>query len=69
MDLEKLISMNNGIITLEELEEIEMMEEVESVESNGLSGRFIGKRWYTVWLYKPFIDNKCDDVKEIQVYI
>lgn len=69
MTLEQLVRLNNQIIDLETLEEIEEMEEVECVESNGLSGRYVNSNWYTVWLNDSYINESCDDSKQIQVYI
>lgn len=59
MNLEKLMELDECIVTVEQLEEIEMMEEVTEVENNGGSGQHYGKTWYSV---------KLQDGEEIQVY-
>lgn len=59
MNLEKLMMLNEEVVTVEVLEMIEEMEEVKEIECNGGSGQYYDKKWYSVKLY---------DDEEIQVY-
>ena len=68
MTLEQIIKLNNEIITLEQLAEIEESQCVELVEDNGMSG-LNGKHWYSITVTEMFINDSCDDVTEIQVYV
>ena len=47
----KLIEvLEKEMLTEEEFEFVSENEDVEKIESNGTSGRFVGKTWYTVYL-------------------
>jgi hypothetical protein len=69
--LEELLNLNHELITLEKLEEIEASEFVEGAEDNGMSGSdyYYNKHWYSIFFKKEYIDENCDNAKEIQVYI
>jgi hypothetical protein len=69
MTLEEILKLSNEVVTLEQMEELQKSECVEIVECNGESGKYHGKKWYTVRFNESYIDGKCDDVTEMQVYI
>lgn len=71
MTMQEILKLNGELITEEQLEAIEESECVLGTENNGSSGgnKFYGRKWVSVKFNKTFIDSKCDDVDEIQVYL